>query len=178
MLRKIRCNDCIVVLASALLWSLSYVLMNTNFIAMVMVSVFLITLTSLIVRKISMTALMIIMGSLFAAVISGLSGTMVNYNILIIFIILGLVFEVLAVAARGIIDEREWLTPLLSGISSAMLPLLFAVIMRDSIRYDMIELVNSLMFYFIIGLLGSLISYVAWYCIRGRRFILETEHKE
>lgn len=178
MLRKIRNIDYVILIVSAAILSVLYTFFNSYFFLIMFVTMALLAFATLLVRRIIVPFLMPVAGSLLTRLIIEFTDKTFNTKILLVLILAGAIFEILIILARKLLEDNSWLIMLISALSSSIVPVLFTLLLKESIKDNVLEIVNSVLCYFLIGLAAGAISYIVWYFIRHNSTILKIMHKE
>lgn len=177
-LRRIRNIDYVILIVSAAVLSVLYAFFNSHFFLIMFVTMAFLAFATLLVRGVIVPFLIPVAGSLLARAIIEFTDKTFNTKILLVFILAGAIFEILIVIARELLEDNSWLIMLISALSSSVVPVLFTLLLKESIKDNVLEIVNSVLGYFLIGLAAGAVSYIVWYFIRHNSTILKIMHKE
>lgn len=99
-------------------------------------------------------------------------------NKFIVLLIAGLVFEIVFLLIKAEIKNVPLDIVIGTAISAASIPILIGFLLSPNIFVVMISLVINLMLLsLLIGIAGSIISFIIWYNLRITRFVLRFEYE-
>lgn len=177
-LRKIRNIDYVIMIVSAAVLSVLYAFFNSYFFLMMFLTMALLAFATLLARRVVVPFFIPVAGSLLARLIIEFTDKTFNTKILLVLILAGAIFEILIIIARELLEDNPWLIMLISALSSSAVPVLFTLLLKESIKDNVLEIVNSILCYFLMGFAAGAISYIIWYFIRHNSTILRIMHKE
>ena len=176
--KRFRKIDVIAITALALLWALVTLIVNlpdtqlTFMLSLLITTVFM-AFTALLIRKFFAVTLFYLIGAMITIPINNLGGLGL-YKVPILAIA-GIIFEVFFLLLKIEIRNIPLDVVLGAAFSSASIPwtiLLLTQASREILPY----VINFSLSAFLIGIIGSLASFLIWHNIRGSRKIIKFEY--
>jgi len=176
--KNFRKNDFIAIILLAVLWALLTSLVNLpNTSATFMFSLFITTMfmtfTAFLIRKFFAVTLFYLLGAIITIPINNLGGLGL-YKVPIL-LIAGLVFEVFFLLLKIEIKNIPLDVILGAAFSNASIPWTILLLSRSSIEI-LPSVVNFSLSAFLIGIIGSLITFLIWYHIKSNKNIIKFEY--
>jgi len=174
-LRKI---DLIAIVVLAVLWAIITTLINIpntqlTFMISLLITVMFATFTALLVRKITAVILFYFIGSIITVSFNNL---IEGYLKILILVIAGIVFELVIILGKKIKHSNIPFNLILAaGLSTASIPWTILLLVQSS--KDLLpSVINLSLSSFLIGIIGSLLSYLIWYNIKGNKKVIKFEY--
>ena len=176
--RKFRKIDLIAIIILALLWALVTWLINLpntqlTFMLSLFITTMFMTFTALLIRKFGAVTLFYLFGSIFTISINNLGGLGL-YKVPIL-LVAGIIFELFFLLLKIKIKNIPLNVVLGAAFSNFSIPftmLLFVAATRELLPFVW----NFALMTFIIGVMGSIITFLIWYNIKGLKPIIKFEY--
>jgi len=181
--KKFKISDVLIILAfSALLYVLSLVIGRTfssqgSYILALLITTVLMSFIVHSVRKAGSATLFYFFVGILTFNINNLGVT--GLNKLIALLVAGLIFELIFLMFK--IEIKNMQIDIIAGtaISTATIPITIGFLLSFNIAINMfVSIINLILLSFLIGIAGSIISFLIWYYLRTRRWILKFEYEQ
>ncbi|MEK6984264.1 MAG: hypothetical protein AABX33_06845 [Nanoarchaeota archaeon] len=176
--RKLRKIDLIATIVSAIVWAFATWLINipdtqfTFFLSLFMTTMFM-AFTALLIRRIGAVTLFYLIGAIITIPIDNLGGLGL-YKIPILFIA-GIIFELFFILLKLKIKLIPLDVVLGAAFSNFSIP--FTMLLFVSATRELMPFVwNFALMAFIIGIMGSIVTFLIWYNIKGLKPIIRFEY--
>lgn len=179
--KRFKIMDIIAILALAGLWFLLSFLLNKflgpqfSYIWSLLIATILMSFTVHLVRKAGSATLFYGIGALFTYSINDLGAT--GLNKLIVLVIAGIIFELIFLIFK--IEVKNIQVDIIAGtaISAATIPVTTGLLLSSNVALSMITLlINLILLSFLVGLAGSVISFLIWYKLKTTKMVLRFEY--
>lgn len=167
-LRRIRMKDIAMMLAASIILVPVFTFADRNLLAAVLITLFILSMLAIFSRRASAPLVSIILAGILGIILLPFFGMTENFSIICIFIIMGLVFELIALISK----ETESGILIASAISSLSFPFIAYFVMGVSVRENYITLTLKGVDYLIVGICSALLALLIWYCARNSRSVL------
>lgn len=179
--KKFRIKDTIIILLAGI-WALSAFLINKYFdpqysyMFSLLIAIFLMTFTVYLVRKAGSAMLFFVLGSVISYNLNDIGAT--GFNKLIVFLIAGIIFEVLFLIFKIEIKNIPMDIILGAVFSAASIPITTSLLLSLEVSIKMIySLGNMVLISMFIAVMGSILSFLLWYKLRTTKFVLRFEYE-
>ena len=180
-IRRFRVKDYLAIVLSAFLWTIGTAMLSRfetrfQFSLIMLFTTVLVALTVLLLRRAGTATLWYLCCAIFSFNISNF-GFIEGWKKLLIFAIAGIIFELVSLLFHleiGFIPGNIIMGAILSNMSIPAALLLFMPGVQSSIA---IPLLNFTIGLAIIGLVGSMISFILWHHLSARKWVLRFSYE-
>lgn len=179
--KKLKVRDLLIIVILAALWFLVAFLMNSyldpqlSYILSLLVVTMLMSFCAILIKKAGVATLFYAVGGILTYRINDLG--VVGIDKLIVLVVAGIIFEIFFLILKIEVKNLPVDVVIGTALSSATIPLTIGFLISVSAAMNMAaSMVNLALLSLLIGVIGSILSFLTWHNARTNKFFLRFEY--
>jgi len=181
--KKFRWQDFVIIIVMAFLYAIisylinKYINLGYAYILSLLALIFLMSFIVHLVRKAGSATLFFVISGLVSNGIDDIG--IVGVNKLIVFVVAGIVFELIFLIFKIEIKNVQIDIISGSGFSAAIIPITTGALLSYNAMMNTISsMINMVLLSFFVGIISAVVSFLVWYHLKGTKLVLRYEYMQ